>query len=358
MWRKHGGIRRCERFKVIDFSSNLNPLGTPNKLVSAINSCVSEEAYRFYPDPNYYELRKLLSRFYSVSSDELVITNGASEALTLSLTAIMRHGIDTLVIVSPTFSDEELITTAKALGFKTLTFLLSDHGNIFVLNYEELMNLVRGKKVAVLLSNPNNPTGMHVPLKVLKYIAEALREGYLIIDEAYIDFTDEPSATYLGMDNILVVKTLTKIFATPGLRVGSLISHNKEFMDLIDHIRPTWNIDSLSECAYSILLSDEDFVKQFITKTKQTNSVWRDYMVAMLKELGLVVYDSEANFVLIKHEGIPSSELGSKLRKEGIAIRRADTFIGLNEHFSRLCVRSPTEVDKLVIALRRALKCL
>jgi len=358
MWRRHGGIRRHERFKVIDFSSNLNPLGPPNELIDAIKSCVSEEAYRFYPDPNYYELRKLLSRLYGVSNDELVVTNGASEALTLSLLTVMRFGINTLVVISPTFSDKELMITAKALGFKTLTFLMKDVGNKFVLDCEEVVNLVKSKKVAILLSNPNNPTGTYVPLKVLKYIAESVKEGYLIIDEAYLEFTNKSSATCLGMDNVLVVKTLTKIFAAPGLRVGALISYNKEFIEVADYIRPTWNIDSLSECVYSKLLSDESFIKYFISRTKQVISDWRSYMITKLRELGLVVYNSEANFVLVKHEDIPSSELYSRLLREGIAIRRADTFIGLSKYFSRLCVRSPDDVNKLVVALGRVLKCL
>ncbi|OYT47083.1 MAG: hypothetical protein B6U85_06090 [Desulfurococcales archaeon ex4484_42] len=358
MWRRHGGIRRHERFKVIDFSSNLNPLGPPNELIDAIKSCVSEEAYRFYPDPNYYELRKLLSRLYGVSNDELVVTNGASEALTLSLLTVMRFGINTLVVISPTFSDKELMITTKALGFKTLTSLMKDVGNKFILDCEEVVNLVKSKKAAILLSNPNNPTGTYVPLKVLKYIAESVREGYLIIDEAYLEFTNKSSATCLGMDNVLVVKTLTKIFATPGLRVGALISYNKEFIEVADYIRPTWNIDSLSECVYSKLLSGESFINYFISRTKQVISDWRSYMITKLRELGLVVYNSVANFVLVKHEDIPSSELHSRLLREGIAIRRADTFIGLSKYFSRLCVRSPDDVNKLVVALGRVLKCL
>ncbi len=354
MQRIHGGLRLGEGEGVLDFSSNLNPLGTPAEVESALRECVNLGAHKLYPDPNYLGLREALSGFYGVPKENLVPTNGACEALNLVLTALKLMGYSKLVLVVPTFADKELLSLAENLGYKVYIHSLRETPEGFTLEVNTLRGKAGGRGSVLLLSNPNNPTGSYTPSEVLHGIAEELNV-FLVIDGAYAEFLENnPPPPKAG--NVAVIRTLTKVFSAPGLRLGSVISRSNRLLELVDTLRPTWNVGSLSECTYRKVLGDRKRVRDFLVKTREVLRKWRNYMAGRLKEVGLKVYPSVVNYFLVKHEGIDAERLSRELFKAGFAVRRADTFIGLTPYFSRLSVREPREVDSLLEALRGVLK--
>ena len=353
--RYHGGSGRVKQKGVLDFSINTNPLGVPIELENAIAECSVKEVYSRYPDYDYIELKRAIAYFYeNIDYNNIIPCNGAAEALNLAILSLKPK---TLIIVSPSYGDLDYELLCMSLGFKCIHYEMMSIGERFILDVEGLIDEARSKpKPVIVLSNPNNPTGTVIPVKDVEDIARELRgKAFIVVDEAYAEL----SSSYTGLlgryldENMAVVRTFTKVFGIPGLRIGFLYTESKKALERIDGIRQPWNVNAIIECALKkALTSHRESLWKYIKGSQAFIALQRVELTEKLRRLGYRVYESNTNFLLLEHEWIDSIELyNTLLRRNRIIVRPAHTFHGLTRHHTRVAVRRKWENELLVKAL-------
>ena len=349
--RFHGGSFWVKH-RVVDFSVNTNPLGIPLELEEAIHKCCIKDVYSTYPDYNYSELRESVANFHDIEPEYIIPSNGASEALSLSIISLKPK---TLVIVAPTYGDYELI--CRALGVKCIYELMREEREKFILNTTKLITRIkRLNKVILIITNPNNPTGTLISEKEVMELAEELSDkGWILIDEAYAELSNYHGLLGVSNHNLIVIRSLTKVFSIPGLRIGFIYSVSKHLLHSIDALRPTWNVNAVVDCALrASLIRFKKELWSFIENSHSHIRYERDRLRNSLIRLRYKVYESRTNFLLLKHPWIDSLSLRDYLLKNhDILVRPAHTFKGLSNHYTRISVQSRKNNELLVKALEQ-----
>ncbi len=341
---------------VIDFSVNTNPLGPPPVVEEAVAWCIRHRVYTLYPDSNYEELRRAISLFYNVKREHIVPCNGASEALSLAVIVLRPR---TLTVIQPSYGDYDLL--CRALRIKCIDFYMNEVGDTFNLNIEDLLDRVRSLEDPLLvLTNPNNPTGIVVEPEIVEQIVLDLKgKARVLLDEVYSELSGYKG--FMGredLDNVIVVRSFTKTLSIPGLRVGLLYSPNMDIVRRIDMARPTWNISSIAECTLRRILSSHSHeLWRFIDYSREYIAGEKRFLTNSLRSLGYKVYDSKTNFVLLRHDWIDATSLrNTLLDRYGILVRPAHTFKGLTRYHTRIGVKRRRENELLVKALGELVK--
>ena len=341
---------------VVDFSVNTNPLGPPSLVEEAVAWCIRHRVYTFYPDSNYEELRQTVSSFYGVSRENIVVCNGASEALSLTVMVLRPK---TLVVVQPSYGDYDLL--CRALRIKCIDFYMSEVGEGFRFNVEAFLDMVKKlEEPLIVLTNPNNPTGLVLePRVVEQLITDVSGKAWILLDEVYSELSGYKG--FMGrseFENIVVVRSFTKTLSIPGLRIGLLYSPNKGMVRRIDMARPTWNISSIAECTLRRVLSRyAEELWKFIEYSRSYIVEERIFLTSRLRSLGYKVYDSKTNFILLRHDWIDTISLrDALLNKYKVLVRPAHTFKGLTRYHTRVSVRRRKDNELLVNALGEFVK--
>ena len=342
---KHGGELRAfsEKFAVpeksiLDFSSNINPLGPPPSVEKSFESSGAE--IRFYPDPEALELRREVARHFPLWPENVVVGNGAVEILDLVLRFL--HPKKALLI-EPGFLEYRRLL--NVMGTEIRSVLLKEKDS-FQLSLAELVNALQGVEVAVL-AQPNNPTGTLMEKEsVQKFLQEAKRRNvFVVIDEAFIDWIPEYSMGRELRDDshFFVVRSLTKFYSIPGIRIGYGLGSRKLIERLSTYQIP-WSCNRIAQKLGVIAIRDESFASH----SRQWLAEERNWFFSRLKEFpGLKVYPSAANFFLLKGPVSLFDELG----KQGIYIRDLTESPGLGSSYYRLSIRERKDNEKLLIAL-------
>lgn len=341
----HGGLYSVENPdpKILDFSSNVNPLGYPRSVRRLLSSGMSK--IPVYPDHNSSVLKQRLSEYLGISVGNMVVGNGATEIIYNFCRAVIDRNTPVL-ITAPTFGEYEAaarLCGAKPQFFKTLD--LED-------DIAEFLKKLP-KNGIVFVCNPNNPTGLLVPKNVMMEILRAAqkRRTHVFVDECFIELADPKQSLVNDVpkfDNLFVLRSLTKSFGLAGLRIGYGIG-NKKMISVLDKIKIPWNVSGLAQEAAVLALSDA----QFLRKTKKLITVESEFLKKSISEIaGLSCFDSQTNFLLIKTK-TPSKILQKKLLRRKILIRDCSTFRGLNQNYIRIAVRTHKENMALIKALEK-----
>ena len=349
---KHGGnLRQLAASSgftaddILDFSANINPLGPPEWLRSVISREIGSLAH--YPDPDCEKLLLAVSSRYGVAVEETIAGNGSTEILSLIPRALSARRA---VVPVPAYSDYMAPATLSGIPVEKV-FLKEEDG--FALDMEALASRLTGEEL-VFIGQPNNPTGLLGNADELRSLALKHRSTTFIIDEAFAGFVDDmDSLTGRRPPNVLVLLSLTKIFAVPGIRLGCAVA-DPVIIRKIREIMPSWSVNALAQAVGAEALRDEDYAG----KTRALVHAERLRLVRELQAVrGLYVYPGCANFLMIRIDrgGIDAPALAEKLLRAGIAIRICDNFDGLDARFFRIAVRTAEENDRLCDALRRAL---
>ena len=351
----HGGeqINCTAGDGIIDFSVNTNPLGLPESAKSAIKESLA--VCEKYPDQNCSELRKKtaekLRKTFNLSQlkeDRIVFGNGASELIQLAVQAVRPKKA---LIPAPSFSGYE--RALKSYGSEILYHNLSA-GKEFCLDEGFLEKIENSSPDMVFLCNPNNPTGKMIePLLMQKTVNLCESKGiFLLIDECFIEFTSRSEESALRLINncphIIVLNAFTKIYAMAGLRLGYLVSSNLPLIQKINFLKPEWNVSGISQKAGEAVLDEKDYIE----KTGELVKNEREFLTGELKALGFEVFGSDANFILIKNIVKPSEKLDSLLLKRSFSVRNCANFRNLDETYYRLAVKTHTENEKLLSAIK------
>lgn len=352
----HGGD--IYRNKVdLDLSVNLNPLGTPEEVVRAIRE--SADLAAVYPDPLQEEVRRSIADLEGMADDQVVAGSGASELLLAAVRALQPGRA---FLFEPAFTGYAYVLAAA--GCRVDRVFLRSSGD-FTLREEDISELFEdprksgtdlpGEHDLIILCDPANPTGRNIDEKVLVTILEqAGRRGIpVLLDESFFLLSDkaeqEDAARIRRMiqtyKDLIIVRSLTKLFAIPGVRAGYLLAGT----DTIRRIKvqlPEWNLSAQAQAAILAgcrVLSETDFAARSRALIREE----RSFLTERLTETGMKVYHSDAPYVLFQGP----EQLGEQLLARGILLRDCSDYAGLGTGWFRTAVKDHVSGEELVRAV-------
>jgi threonine-phosphate decarboxylase len=326
----------------LDFSQNINPLGTPRGAIEAAHRALDSETGA-YPDLEYVELRGALGGYLGVTPENVLPTNGGAEALFLASRLAARGRRGRALILEPTFS--EYAAAATAANLEPVRRVVRSPENSFRPDLKVAGDLEG--VAAVFLCNPNNPTGDALPAEVVLDLAARAREAgaAFIVDEAFADFAPEVSVARESGEGLYVARSFTKFFAMPGLRLGALVCRE---VDLARSFQPSWPVNIAAAAAGVAAAGDVAFAERSLAEVGKLRV---ELASALLDLPGIEVYPSAANFLLARGlEGLVGS-----LARRGVLVRGCDPFPGLGPGYFRVAVRPESENRRLLAALQEEL---
>jgi threonine-phosphate decarboxylase len=338
----HGGdVEAFKHFydgELIDFSSNINPLGPPRGLKKFLNG--SFENINHYPDINYRETKKHIGKYLKCSYNEVVLGNGAVEIINNFILLFKR-----VVVFTPCFY--EYIKRAAVLTKEVVTIDRDDNFNVDILKMDEMIR----KGDILILGNPNNPDGGMLKKNMLIQIINLCRgkEAFLLLDEAFYEFSniDYDSIQILKdmkCKNACVIRAATKFFALPGIRLGYGWTDGGN-AEKLKNIELPWSINAYAASATDFIFNDINYIK----RSRELMAAERKFMIDELKKTPyLKAFESQAAFILIKLYKYDEDFLFDYFLKRGILIRKASNFKGLDKSFIRVAVKSRVLNEKLL----------
>ncbi len=334
--RIHGGVREAR----IDFSVNTNPIGPPEKIHRILENCLKRRVYEKYPDYNQAMTRRLIAEFYGVDEANLILSNGAAEAINLVIIAAKPRRI---VVAEPSYGEYESIVGVLNIRYEYVLMKIREER--FLLDLGELRSFCE-EDTLIVITNPNNPTGSYVDRgEIIDFGREC--GAKILLDEAYIELCDKcPIHVGDASENIIVVRTLTKWLAIPGLRIGFIHTVDHGLLNRIDLLRQPWNINSLAECLVEELFLDKRDLLEFIEASRKYIYSERRRVRDLLKRIGLRVFESDTNILLI--ENPYSQMIIRELLRRGVAVRDCSSFKGLGPSYFRIGVKRRDENDLLI----------
>ncbi len=288
-----------------------------------------------YPDGGSCLLRQELGAYLELPPANIVAGNGSSEMIDLVMKAFLEMG-DTILSISPSFSMYRVfakIYSVNLASVKTRADFSVDADSVI-----EGIKTARPK--AIFLCNPNNPTGYLMEKEEVIAILEST-DGILVADEAYMEFAKGSLVQDVTKhDNLIVLRTMSKAFGLAGLRLGCLAA-NEEIVEMINRVRPPYNLNVVTQHLGVKALREKE---RMLTYVEEVN-IEREYLFDGLKNLGIKVYPSSANFLLFQ---CPVAGLGQKLQAKGVLIRG---FSGELKSYYRVSVGSRDENRKFLSSM-------
>jgi len=347
--KKHGGNtkRLAKKFGLdgsglIDFSSNINPYGPPPGVLEAIKNAVAN--INEYPEQEAETLLEAISEHIGVSGDNVVAGNGSIE-LIYQIPQTLKPKKALLLV--PSFTEYELslvragarIVYRKAFSSKDALTKIS--GSLNDLDM-------------VVLGNPNNPCGYKIARGSLLELIDNYRKCAWVVDEAFIDFTSSRREDTLvrdvyARDNLIVLRSMTKLYSMPGVRLGYMIAPSW-VAEKVKEIKYPWSINTVAIEAGLAALEDENFVEETVPALLSEAGRFYDDLCRID---GLAPFEPAANYILVRIEGgLTSFGLQEMLLRKGFAIRDCSTFTGMDENYFRIAVKRPEENDRLLASLK------
>ncbi|OKH52938.1 threonine-phosphate decarboxylase [Calothrix sp. HK-06] len=356
----HGGnlvwasaLAGCPPSAILDFSASISPLGPPESVLKAIQSQLSH--LRHYPDPSYSDLSLALSHFHNLPSEWILPGNGSAELL--SLVGRELSEFETTTLITPAFGD--YYRALAAYNAKVLEFPLIS-GEWKVLSAEFLERLSTQHSAlsthysALLINNPHNPTGV---IFSREDILPCLNKfALVVIDEAFMDFLpldQQQSLISVVQDysNLVILRSLTKFYSIPGLRLGYAIAH-PDRLQRYRTWRDPWSVNTLASAAGVAALSDTEFQASTCSWLPKAR---KELFEGLSQIPGLQPLPSAANFLLVQSEHSCVELQHRLLKNHQVFIRDCQSFPQLGDRFFRVAVRTELDNKRLLTALQSVL---
>ena len=315
--------------RVLDFSANTNP-DRPPGVASVFESTLASA--RRYPPDDYCTYRVAAGEYVGCDPKRVVPTAGGLAALRLAFDVSLEPG-DSALVPAPSFG--EYVREIRLQG-ATPVFT----------PYDEVLDADPAGHAVAVVCNPNNPTGNAYHTADLRAFAERCREAgtTLVVDEAFLDFTDRPSLA--GEAGVVVARSLTKMFGLPGLRAGFAVASG-ELGDRLARARPAWGLSTPAAQVGLHCMRRTEFVTETRARVHTERARMRDAL-----EPAFGVHPSEAPFLLLDVGDRDVDAVLDAARERGIALRDATTFRGLDSHV-RVAIKRPDQNDRLLDLLTR-----
>jgi len=343
----HGGnlvwaatLAGCAPEQILDFSASINPLGPPASAIAAIQAGLA--GLCAYPDPHYHNLKAAIAAFHGISPEWVLPGNGAAELLTWACRELAD--LDTVVLPVPAFGD--YTRALQAFGAVIHPVRLGSGSQT-----DDFACLKPPGQVGLLLNNPHNPTGQLFSRDAILPWLEQF--ALVVLDEAFMDFLPPPQDESViewvkDFPNLVIVRSLTKFYSLPGLRLGYAIAH-PDRLKRWQTWRDPWSVNALAAAVGEVVLSDAPFQNQ----TWQWLGTTRPQLFSALAELpGLKPLPGVANFLLVESERSVLELQARLLKQHQILIRDCLSFAELGDRYFRVAIRTQTENQRLIEALK------
>jgi threonine-phosphate decarboxylase len=347
----HGGdiwsIARALNFDpgdILDFSASISPLGPSPEALKRLND--SLDIIHAYPDPDAVSLREALGKYLSVDAKNIAVGNGSIELLYL-LPRLFKP--KRALIVEPAFG--EYVRSLELTGCSVESFQSMETDG-FALDSEKLIERLSEAPLPDILymANPANPTGALTPLASMERILRVCEaQGVVfVVDEAFSDFDERASVKSLSpaSNALVVLRSMTKFFSLGGIRLGAMIAASDLVERVAEEITP-WSVNTLAMAAGIGSLTDQDYIEGVRRWFKEESAFMSEGLASID---GLTLFDSSANFFMLKVDG-PSGTvplLRDRLLDDKILIRPLSEFTGLGKNFFRVAVRTRKDNTKLI----------
>jgi len=337
---------------LLDFSASIDPHPPSDPVIEALCDALRlRTILTAYPDMHYAALKEAIASYAQVDAQALAIGSGVMPLLSAALSTL--RPLRCLVPV-PAFAEYRKVL--GTCGVECFT-IASTQDTEFLLDGALLAARLKASGAqALLLANPQSPSGRLMPAEQLLLLHDAASAlgATLIVDEAFIDYAPEHSLSQRAAtsDGLIVLRSLTKFFAMPGLRVAYAVSR-AETRAVMESYIPAWPVGSIAAEAARMVLRD----LPSIARTHAANATERSWLAEQLQALGLSVFPGSANYLLMKiDERSDGAQFWRRLIVEHrVVLRSCANFEGLDEHYFRIGVRTRLQNERLVRALMEVL---
>ena len=334
---------------IIKLASNENPLGPSPSALAAMQSAM--QSVWLYPDGNGFELKSKLAAKHGVSIDQITLGNGSSDVLEFAIRCFVTPE-DEVLFSEHAFALYPILT--RAVGATAVAAEAKDWGY----DLDALRRSINDRTRVIFIANPNNPTGTWLrSVELESFIADVPEQILVVIDEAYYDYAYHPDTgaddypdcmAWIGTyPNLMVARTFSKSHGLAGLRVGYSVS-DPQVADLMNRVRPPFNVNSMALAAAAASLDDEDHLKVSL----EMNAAGLRQLENAFDEMGLDFIPSVANFISID-VGRPGVDVFEALLHEAVIVRPVANY-GMPQHI-RVTVGRPEENERFIESLKKVL---
>jgi threonine-phosphate decarboxylase len=342
----------CPVEDIVDMSSNLNPLGPPQGFETHLKNIIKE--IRSLPEADAMGMVTAFGRAKNIDVSRIAAGNGTTWFIYTLIPALASKNV---LICGPAYSDYKDACIMHGVKY---TFFHSSDNDLFVHDLD-MVSEMADRFDTVFICNPNNPTAQLIDTTSLLQLIKKHPDTFFVVDESYLPFVDNGEDLSLiqntGLDNLIVLSSMSKIFTIPGLRTGFLTASPAIIRSVMKYFQP-WSINSLAQKGVIYLLETEDNNQSFIEQTRKFIKEERGNFKESLKETpGIKLFFSEASFVLAKLTGnIRSEDFCRYIGEHKILIRDCSNFDGLSDRFVRFSLKTRDLNDRLAGLIKQALK--
>jgi histidinol-phosphate aminotransferase len=291
----------------LDF--NENTVGCSPQVVDYLKERLTASELAIYPE--YEETRNALASFLGIATEELLLTNGTDEAIQVLMNTYVDDG-DEVLLLRPSYAMYRFYAELVGAAIREINY----HSEDLSFPLEGLLDAIRPTTRAVLLANPNNPTGTGISLKGIEQILDSAGQAAVLVDEAYFEFS---RVTALGLvrerPNLFVSRTFSKVYGMAAMRCGCVVAQ-AENIEFLHKAQSPYSVNALAALAVRAAIRDADYVENYVREVLAA----RELLYEGLRKLGIRYYPSEANFVLFR-AGDRAIFLRDELRARGVLVR-------------------------------------
>lgn len=343
---------QCPVHEIVDMSCNLNPLGTPFFIIKIISNRL--DTIHHLPEPDAISIRQGFARHHDINPDKVIAGNGTTWFI-----FTLPHALElkNAVIAGPTYADYKDACYMHNIPWK---FVLADVTHQFVPDLDAISQLAKTAD-AVFICNPNNPTGTLLSKEQIESLATAHEDTLFIIDESYLPFVDQAKEISLVSENkyqnVLVLSSMSKIFAIPGLRTGFISGPEPVILKLMKFYQP-WSVNALAQAVICDIFEQSEKIDPFYQETRAfVQRERQSFLTTMALVKGIELFDSTTCFILAKLTNrLTSDQLCEATGGYKILIRDCANFDGLSDKYIRFSLKNTFENKRLARVIQTVLE--
>ena len=291
----------------LDF--NENTVGASPKVIEALREQLTEAGLSIYPE--YSQIKQELGDFFGLEPDDFILTNGTDEAIQVLINTYVDDD-DHVILLHPSYAMYRFYSELAGARLRELPY----RAEKLAFPLEELIEAIGPETRAVLISNPNNPTGTGTSRAGIERILEKATNAAVLVDEAYYEFSGVTVLPLLNdYPNLFVSRTFSKVYGMAAMRLGCLFSQSGN-VDFLHKAQSPYSVNSVAVLAARAAIQDRTYIEKYVTEVLAA----RELLYVGLEKLGIKYYESRANFVLFD-AGRRAIEIRDELRRRGVLVR-------------------------------------
>ncbi len=348
-----GGLAKhlgCSVEEIIDMSSNLNPLGPPEKIHTIISDRMS--AIHSLPEPDAASMRRGFAQYHGIDPKAVIAGNGTTWFIYTIPQALKAKRV---VIAGPTYSDYQDTCTMHHIEYE---YCLATKEENFKPDIDRISSLAESANL-VFICNPNNPTGVLIPREEIEYLIHKHKNTCFVVDESYLPFVENAHeisfVSQVHNSNLVVLSSMSKIFRIPGLRTGFLSGDSALVNKVMAYYQP-WSVNSLAQEVIKDIFANPKTIEPFFEQTRTYIKEEIQVFKKVLKGIpGIQIFDAPTYFVLAELEHYTAPEFCKEIGLDKILIRDCSNFYGLSNKFVRFSLKTREINLALAQSIKKAL---